>query len=63
MYLDQVESEVNRYLGTVTPEELSRKMERRFTDGTRVQVTVEDMLIHIFQEEPPHLGWVRFINM
>jgi uncharacterized damage-inducible protein DinB len=55
-YLDRVESEANRYLGKLTPAELSRKMERRFKDGTSVQVTVEDMLIHIFQEEIHHTG-------
>jgi len=40
-----VESDVNRYLGKATPHELARKVERRFKDGTTVQMTVEDMLI------------------
>ena len=55
-YLDQVESDVNRYLSKVTPEELSRKVELRFNDGTTVRMTVEDMLIHLFQEETHHMG-------
>jgi len=55
-YLDRVESNVNRYLSKVTPEELSRKVERKFRDDTTVRMTVEDMLIDIFQEETHHQG-------
>jgi uncharacterized damage-inducible protein DinB len=55
-YLDRVESNVNRYLSKVTPEELSRKVERKFRNGTTVRMTVEDMLIDIFQEETHHQG-------
>lgn len=55
-YLDQVESDVNRYLGKVTPEELAKTVELRFKDGTAVQITVEDLLIHLFQEEIHHIG-------
>ena len=55
-YLDRVESGVNEYLDKVTPEELSRKVELKYNDGTTVLVTVEDMLIHLFQEEIHHLG-------
>ena len=77
MYLDRVESDINGYLQTVTPEELKRKFERKFTSVT-VTLTVEDALIDIFQEEthhygefiallwqmkiePPHLGWSRYL--
>jgi len=55
-YLDQVESDVNRYLSKVSPEELSREVALKFKDGTTVQITVEDMLIHLFQEEIHHMG-------
>ena len=55
-YLDRVESNVNRYLSKVTTEELSRKVERKFRDDTTVRMTVEDMLIDIFQEETNHQG-------
>ncbi len=55
-YLDRVESDANAYLSKITPEELSRVIERKFSDGTVVQVTVEDMLIHFFQEETHHRG-------
>jgi uncharacterized damage-inducible protein DinB len=55
-YLHRVESSVNSYLSKVTPEELSRKVVRKFRDGTSVRMTVEDMLIDIFQEETHHQG-------
>jgi uncharacterized damage-inducible protein DinB len=55
-YLDRVESDVNRYLRKVTPEELLRKATRKFIDGITVQMTVEDMLVDIFQEETHHRG-------
>jgi uncharacterized damage-inducible protein DinB len=56
VYLDRVESNVNSYLSKVTPEELSRKAERKFRNGTTVRMTVEDMLIDVFQEETHHQG-------
>jgi uncharacterized damage-inducible protein DinB len=79
IYLYRVESDVNGYLKTITPEELTRKFERKFTSGT-VTITVEDALIDIFQEEthhygefiallwqikiePPHLGWSKYLNI
>ena len=55
-YLDQVESNVNSYLSKITPEELSRKVERKFRDGTAGWMMVEDMLLDIFQEETHHQG-------
>jgi uncharacterized damage-inducible protein DinB len=55
-YLEQVESNVKRYLITVTPEELSRTLDRKYKDGTIVQMTVEDMMIDNFQEETHHRG-------
>ena len=55
-YLERVESDANAYLSRITPEELSRIIERKFSDGTVVQLTVEDMLIHFFQEETHHRG-------
>ena len=55
-YLDQVESEANKYLSKITPEELSRKIERKQRDGSTNRATVEDYLIHLFQEEIHHIG-------
>ena len=55
-YLDQVESEVNEYLNKVTPEELVRVVTLKSKDGSSVQISVEDVLIHLFQEEIHHMG-------
>ena len=55
-YADEVESNVDGYFSKVTPEELSRVLELKFGDGTTAQVTVEDTLIHLFQEEIHHMG-------
>ena len=55
-YLEQVESKANAYLGKVTPEELSRKIERKRRDGSTIIATVEDYLINTFQEETHHRG-------
>lgn len=55
-YMQRVESEADRYFTKLTPGELSRRMQRRFKDGTVVELTVADMLIHLFQEEIHHTG-------
>jgi uncharacterized damage-inducible protein DinB len=55
-YVDQVESNSNAYLNKITPEELSRKVERTRRDGSTTIATVEDYLIQIFQEETHHRG-------
>jgi len=55
-YAEQVESKANAYLSKITPEELSRKIERKQRDGTSITVTVEDILMDFFQEETHHRG-------
>jgi len=55
-YVEQVESKANAYLSKVTPDELTRKIERQQRDGTSITVTVEDILIDFFQEETHHRG-------
>jgi len=55
-YLETVEFTASDYLSKITPEDLSRKHERKFPDGTVIQTTVEDTLIHLFQEETHHRG-------
>ena len=55
-YLEQVESKANAYLSKVTPDELSRKIERKLRDGTSITLTVEDLLFDFFQEENHHRG-------
>ena len=77
-YVERVESDANEYLEKLTPEDLSKIIERK-KEGIIIQLTVEDLLIHFFQEEthhrgefiaflwqmniePPHLGWDRYLN-
>jgi uncharacterized damage-inducible protein DinB len=55
-YLGQVESKFNAYLRRLTPEELARNIPRKQRDGSTTIATVEDNLIHLFQEEIHHIG-------
>jgi len=55
-YMEQIEPNFNSYLAKLTPEELSRKVERKRRDGTISIANVEDTLIHVFEEEIHHFG-------
>jgi len=55
-YLEQVESKANAYLSKLTPEELTKNIERKQKDGSTFLVPVEDMLLDFFQEETHHRG-------
>ena len=55
-YLKQVEFKANSYLKKVGPEELSRIVKYKQRDGSTATSTVENILIHIFQEETHHRG-------
>ena len=55
-YLEQVESKANAYLSKVTPEELTRKVERKQKDGSTLLIPVDDLLLDFFQEETHHRG-------
>jgi len=55
-YVEQVEPKANEYLNKVTSKELSRTIERKQRDGSTTLATVEDYLIHLFQEETHHIG-------
>ena len=55
-YVERVESDAKAYLNKVNPEELSRKIERKYDDGIVVELTVEDWLFQYFQEETHHRG-------
>jgi uncharacterized damage-inducible protein DinB len=55
-YVERVDSDAKAYLSKVTPEELSRKIERKYDDGIVVELTIEDWLIQFFQEETHHRG-------
>ena len=55
-YVDHVESRANAYLHAITPEELARTVIRTRRDGSTTIATVEDYLLHLFQEEAHHRG-------
>jgi len=55
-YLEKEEANVDAYLSKVTPEELSRKMERKLRDGSTITIPVEQMLLDLFQEDTHHRG-------
>jgi len=55
-YMERVESDAEKYLSTVSPEELARTFERKLKSGGAIQLTVEDMLYDFFQEETHHRG-------
>ena len=55
-YLDQVESRFNSLLIQLTPRELERKVARMHGNESSSISTVENHLIHLFQEEIHHFG-------
>jgi uncharacterized damage-inducible protein DinB len=55
-YMERVESRFDAYLSTLTPDELSRQVTRTYPSGATMTATVEDYLLHFFQEETHHRG-------
>ncbi|MBN1664087.1 MAG: DinB family protein [Deltaproteobacteria bacterium] len=55
-YLEQVDSKANAYISKITPEELTRNVERKQRDGSSMMIPVEDMLLDFFQEVTHHRG-------
>ena len=54
--MERVESKFDVYLPTITIDELSRKIMRTHRSGATTTSTVEDYLVHFFQEEMHHRG-------
>jgi uncharacterized damage-inducible protein DinB len=55
-YLEQVESRFNSLLSQLTPSDMRRKVTRMHGNESSSTSTVEDHLIHLFQEEIHHFG-------
>ncbi len=55
-YMSQVEGRLRRYTDSLTPEGLWKKCTLKNDLGETVEVTVEDVLIHVFEEEVHHRG-------
>lgn len=55
-YTDHVEGRMRNYLNSLTSEQLSKKYAVTNDAGERIQITAEDVLIHVFEEEVHHRG-------
>ena len=67
-YADEVETETNKYLKTLTDEKLQSAFEYKGWDGKTRQNKIEDILMHVIEEEIHHRGellciyWQNDIN-
>jgi uncharacterized damage-inducible protein DinB len=67
-YADTVETETNEYLNTLTDEKLQSVFEYKGWDGKTRQNKIEDILMHVVEEEIHHRGelsciyWQNDIN-
>lgn len=56
VYMERVEARMRKYLDSLTQEGLMKKHSLSNNAGENVQVTAEDILIHVFEEEVHHRG-------
>ncbi|HVP40533.1 MAG TPA: DinB family protein [Candidatus Krumholzibacteriaceae bacterium] len=54
-YMQYVENRMNKYVKSLSPEELKEKYQGR-RNGKLETVTAEDILVHVFEEEVHHRG-------
>jgi uncharacterized damage-inducible protein DinB len=55
-YMQQVEARLHRYLDSFSSKELLKKYTRTNDAGENIEITAEDVLIHVFEEEVHHRG-------
>jgi len=55
-YMRQVERRMRSYLNSLTPENLMATFRVKNDAGETIEVTAEDILIHVFEEEVHHRG-------
>jgi uncharacterized damage-inducible protein DinB len=55
-YMGHVEGRMRNYLSSLTSEHLSKTYMVTNDAGERIQITAEDVLIHVFEEEVHHRG-------
>jgi uncharacterized damage-inducible protein DinB len=55
-YMEHVEKRMSTYLETLSTEKLKETYAATDDDGKPVEVTAEDVLIHVFEEEVHHRG-------
>jgi uncharacterized damage-inducible protein DinB len=55
-FMTRVEARMREYLGSLTPEGLLKKYTVTNDTNETIEVTAEDVLIHVFEEEVHHRG-------
>jgi len=55
-YMQQVEARLHRYLDSLSSKELMKKYTRTNDAGENIEITAEDVLVHVFEEEVHHRG-------
>lgn len=55
-YMQQVEARLQRYLDSFSSKELIEKYTLTNDAGENIEITAEDVLIHVFEEEVHHRG-------
>jgi len=55
-YMQQVEARLQRYLDSLSSKELIEKCTLTNDAGENIEITAEDVLIHVFEEEVHHRG-------
>jgi uncharacterized damage-inducible protein DinB len=55
-YMEHVEKRMDKYLESLSPAKLKETFTATDDDGKPVEVSAEDVLIHVFEEEVHHRG-------
>ena len=55
-YMEHVEARMKVYIDSLLPNDLGKKYVRETSLGVSIEVTAEDVLIHLFEEEVHHRG-------
>jgi uncharacterized damage-inducible protein DinB len=55
-YMHDVESRMRKYLDSLTPQTLAARYKVTNDAGETIEITSEDVLIHVFEEEVHHRG-------
>jgi len=55
-YMGHVETRMESYINSVTSKGLKARYQRKDDRGEDIEVTAEDILIHVFEEEVHHRG-------
>lgn len=56
VYMEHVEKRTHDYLDSLTPKRLEKTYKVKDDEGKMSEVTAEDVLIHVFEEEVHHRG-------